>query len=288
MYDAEVYQVMIASPADITTERKIVMDVVHDWNNVHSSKTRMVLLPAGWETHSIPLMGDRPQEIINKQVLKSSDLLVGIFWSRIGTPTGEAISGTVEEIERHMAAGKPVMLYFSSAPVMKDSVDEEQYRHLLEFKNWVKTRGLYESYEDTSDFASKFSRQLARLINTHEYFDLSQAEAGITPVTVDESSMVESLSPSAKELLEEASQDRFGTILRFRTNAGPIVQTNQQHFGSPGDPRDQARWTGALQELEDAEFVEDETGNGSAYRVTYLGYRVIDLFDDSDSGPASN
>lgn len=71
-------------------------------------------------------MGDRPQAIINKQLLEQSDLLVAVFWTRLGSPTGATNSGTVEEIEEHLAAKKPTMLYFSSAPVRPDSVDNEQ------------------------------------------------------------------------------------------------------------------------------------------------------------------
>jgi hypothetical protein len=78
-----------------------------------------------------PEMGDSAQSIINRTVLQECDLLVGIFWTRIGTPTEEYASGTVEEIERHIDSGKPAMLYFSSAPVMPDSVDPDQYRSLF-------------------------------------------------------------------------------------------------------------------------------------------------------------
>jgi hypothetical protein len=39
--------------------------------------------------------------------------LIGVFWTRVGTPTGIAESGTLEEIERVAAEGKLVMLYFS-------------------------------------------------------------------------------------------------------------------------------------------------------------------------------
>ena len=61
-----------------------------------------MLLPVGWETHATPAMGDRPQAIINKQILAGCDLLVAVFWTRLGSPTGAAASGTVEEIEEHL------------------------------------------------------------------------------------------------------------------------------------------------------------------------------------------
>ena len=63
-----------------------------------------------------PEMGDEPQTIINKRILEDADFLVGIFWTRLGTPTASYASGAVEEIEEHLAAGKPAMLYFSAAP----------------------------------------------------------------------------------------------------------------------------------------------------------------------------
>src|SRR5260370_5649567 len=108
-FPAIAYRVMTASPGDVQPERKIVRDVIYEWNAIHSAKTGVILLPTGWETHSIPLMGDRPQALINEQVLVHSDLLVAIFWTRIGTPTGAAPSGTLEEIEEHLAAGKPTL-----------------------------------------------------------------------------------------------------------------------------------------------------------------------------------
>ena len=97
-YNASVFNVMIASPSDVASERSIVREVIYDWNAVHSEEKSMVLLPVESESHSSPEMG-RPQEIINRQTVDKCDLLVGIFGTRIGTDTGEYDSGTIEEIE---------------------------------------------------------------------------------------------------------------------------------------------------------------------------------------------
>ncbi|MCV5191608.1 hypothetical protein OFC03_30125, partial [Escherichia coli] len=86
------------------------------------------------ESHSSPEMGASAQTIINNQVLDKCDLLIGVFWTRIGTATSEYSSGTVEEIEKHINTGKPAMLYFSSQPVALDSVDLEQVQNLNLFK----------------------------------------------------------------------------------------------------------------------------------------------------------
>jgi hypothetical protein len=34
-------------------------------------------------------MGERPQQILNKQILATCDVLVGVFWTRLGTKTPE-------------------------------------------------------------------------------------------------------------------------------------------------------------------------------------------------------
>src|SRR5215217_949238 len=94
---------MLASPGDVGDEREIIRQVIHEWNAVHFPREKAVLMPIGWETHSSPELGGRPQGMINERLLKHCDLLVGILSTRLGTPTGEAASGTVEEIERHCA-----------------------------------------------------------------------------------------------------------------------------------------------------------------------------------------
>lgn len=167
-YAAIVYKVMIASPSDVGAERSVVREVVGRWNNAHSDSRGIVLMPIGWETHSAPEMGDRPQAILNRQISAECDLLVGVFWTRIGTATGQYASGSVEEIEEHMKAGKPTMLYFSTAPVVYGSVDREQYDQLMAFKDSCRSRGVYEEYNDLSDFRQKLDQWVFRSIVTSD------------------------------------------------------------------------------------------------------------------------
>ncbi len=75
-YNAKVFNVMIASPGDVASERSIIRDVVYEWNAVHSKSRNIVLLPIGWESHSSPEMGGSPQDIINSQILDKCDFLV--------------------------------------------------------------------------------------------------------------------------------------------------------------------------------------------------------------------
>lgn len=65
-YKAITFNVMIASPGDVASERAIIRDVIYEWNAVHSGARKIVLLPIGWETHSSPEMGAPAQQIINR------------------------------------------------------------------------------------------------------------------------------------------------------------------------------------------------------------------------------
>ncbi len=109
-FKGEIYRVLIASPSDLAEERQVATEAINDWNAQHALAEEIVLLPVKWETHAIPRTGIRPQAAINQQIVTSSDLLVGMFWTKLGTNTGVADSGTVEEIDQFVAAGKPALL----------------------------------------------------------------------------------------------------------------------------------------------------------------------------------
>jgi len=271
-YTAEVKKVMIASPSDVSTERRIIRDVIEEWNTVHSEERRVVLMSVGWETHSSPLMGDRPQAIINKQLLAQADVLVAVFWTRLGSPTGATDSGTVEEIEEHLASDKPAMLYFSSVPVRPDSVDADQYSALKAFKDSCKPRGLIEEYGDLTEFREKFSRQLAQTIIRSFVTYANSADDGRIP----EPEPAPLVSEAARELLLEAAEDGNGMIMNLGTLGGRIIQTNNRGFVEEGNPRSEARWKGAIDELQQLGLIEDRAYTGEAFFVTDRGYRVAD------------
>src|SRR5579871_883984 len=97
---ATVYSIVIASPSDVSEERELVARVINEWNYAHSQTRGITLEPIRWETHTYPELGERPQAVINSQIIDRSDILIGIFGNQLGTDTGVAPSGTVEEIRR--------------------------------------------------------------------------------------------------------------------------------------------------------------------------------------------
>jgi len=156
-----IFRALIASPSDCVQERRIIPEVIRAWNAVHSIDKSAIVEPVLWETHSIPAFGDRPQELLNQQLVKSCDLVIGAFWTRLGTPTGKAESGTAEEIEQFRQEGKPVLLYFSSAPAVPESIDPDQYKTLFEYKKGLSASGLYSTYESLADFRDQLQRHFA-------------------------------------------------------------------------------------------------------------------------------
>jgi len=169
-YDATVYKVVIASPSDVKEERAIARRVIYKWDSLHSDEKKIVLLPVGWETHSHPESGDRTQSILNKQILKNADLLIGIFWTRIGTPTGKAESGTVEEIEEHIKTRKPAMLYFSNKDIGPDKIDKDQYDKVKAFKKKYSDKSLYHEFSTDEGFEIDLYEHLVLKVNESDYF----------------------------------------------------------------------------------------------------------------------
>jgi hypothetical protein len=284
-YNANVIKVMIASPSDVTVERNVIREVLSEWNVIHSDNRKLVLLPIGWETHTSPEMGEPPQAIINKQILKDCDLLVGVFWTRIGTATGDYASGTVEEIEEHIKSGKPAMLYFSAAPVVPDSIDATQYEALKVFKDSCKSRSLYETYADVNEFKDKFSRQLQLRVNQDSYFTEHSATTVDTASSASSVPDVPAVSREAQILLKEAVQDPAGRIFRVATGQGMIIQTNGKGFVEANNPRSSAIWEGALKELEQSGLIVERSGkvdprfNNAAFYVSRKGYEVAGLLN---------
>ncbi len=276
-YAAIVYNVMIASPGDVEPERKIVRDVIHEWNDIHSEGRAVRLAPIGWDTHSSPEMGNHPQDIINKKVLDRCDLLVGIFWTRIGTPTREHASGTVEEIEEHIKAGKPAMLYFSKKPVVLDSVDRDQYDKVVAFKNSCKDRGIYQEYSELDDFQSKFYKHLQIKMNDQQFFpSVQEPIEDISPSTVGTRASI-TFSDEATQLLLEARKDKSGTVVLLRHLGGTDLSTNGKDFlAGVQERREVAKWESAVDELVHLELLIDRGYKGEIFELTSKGYATAD------------
>lgn len=117
-----------------------------------------------------PGFGGDPQSVINSQISDDYDVFLGIFWSRLGTPTSRSPSGSVEEFERahsrfRLTGSAPeIMFYFKDAPISPSKVDASQLGALQAFKASLTSRGgLYSIFEDQAGFEASLRVHLSAI-----------------------------------------------------------------------------------------------------------------------------
>ncbi|NTW54230.1 MAG: SUMF1/EgtB/PvdO family nonheme iron enzyme [Chlorobaculum sp.] len=150
-------KILIASPSDVKDERKAAIEVVRSWNAVNKG---VVLEAVDWETYAAPESAGEAQEKINKQIVDRCDCAVGIFWTRIGTPTKVAPGGAVEELQRLDGMGRKTMVYFSNAKVPRTDMDYGQLQQVDEYRKKREKDSFCWSYDTVNDFEKEFLRHL--------------------------------------------------------------------------------------------------------------------------------
>jgi hypothetical protein len=83
---------------------------------------------------------------------------------KLGTSTGVAQSGTVEEIDQFVDAGKPALLYFSSRPIDPSKIDLGQYQQLKDFKDATYKTALTGTFSSLDELRQRLARDLLRQV----------------------------------------------------------------------------------------------------------------------------
>lgn len=174
-FAAQVVRVLIASPSDVAEEREALRQVMWRWNDLHAEAMGAVLLPVSWETHARPELGGHPQSLIDKQLADRADVLVGLFWTRLGTPVPGAPSGTLHEIESFRASGRQVLLYFSTRPLPAD-VDLAGVDAVRELQKEARSWGVLGSFASQQELTERAGTDLLRLVREH--YDLAMLPVG--------------------------------------------------------------------------------------------------------------
>lgn len=228
-YNAKVYRLLIASPGDVEKERVYITKALQAWNATHSEDRRIVLLDLKWESNSTPYYGDRPQAIINRDIVDKADCLVGVFWTRLGSPTGVDVSGTVEEIKRTHKANKPVLLYFSKIPVDPESIDTTQLNSVRDFKKELYQQGLLDTYSSFDEFTEKFNRHLNDVV-----LKLSQStveEKVVYDERIEGNEIQKENVESISDLLDHAEKAHANSPFNFLVDLKSLVaESNKDGF----------------------------------------------------------
>lgn len=180
-HPATVVYVMIASPSDVREARDAVHKALDRWNESNTSMRKVALVPIRWETSAVPMLGNSPQAIINKQLVDKADIVIALFGSKLGTVTPAAVSGTAEEIDQAETDGKPIHLYFSTAPLAND-VDPDQLKALRAFQAELEQRGLYGTFGSTEELTAHVWQAIEHDL---ALLDLTEATAPARTAGVD-------------------------------------------------------------------------------------------------------
>jgi hypothetical protein len=163
-FNAEVLRVLIASPSDVAAERNEIEKAIFEWNSLYAEKLQVILLPGRWENDVVPAYGGiDPQQIINEQLVHKCDIVIGVFWTKLGTPTTQHSSGTLEEINIFIEEKKEVMVYFLDKSIPRSGINYEELQRVDDYKAEYGKKGVYAIYDQ-----SKVMDHLYRKVMSHK------------------------------------------------------------------------------------------------------------------------
>lgn len=166
-----VIRVFLASPSDLTDERKAAKRVCDEANLNLANPFGYHVDLVGWE-ETVTGFG-RPQELINKD-LDQCDRFFGVLWKRWGTKPGPVSpyeSGFEEEFRRTVARreeGQNVQVGLFLKDIDQDSLKDpgDQLKKVIAFRDELNAdqRVYYETFGDSRDFEDKFRRALYKSV----------------------------------------------------------------------------------------------------------------------------
>ena len=171
MPQVEKLKIFLASPSDVKKERSYVVEVINEINRTIASKG--VILEVVSSEHTFPGYAQDGQSVLNKQIgaMKEYDIFLGIMWSRAGTATPRAESGTIEEFQRAVRAKKnhnkpEIWFYFRKLEAHLETTEKlQQAQKVVAFKKKVQPKALIRDYNNPSHFRDLFRENLSRWLN---------------------------------------------------------------------------------------------------------------------------
>ena len=166
--ERKILSVFVASPSDLSDERKALRDVVGRLNKIYGRRAGWEIELLGWED---TLAGfSRPQSLINKDV-ENCDLFIGMIWKRWGTSSGEYSSGFEEEFtiarNRRLSGDRPeIWMLFKRVDEEQHEDPGEQLKKTLDFKKkLVESKELlFKEFENLNHFTGIVSDDLSAYV----------------------------------------------------------------------------------------------------------------------------
>lgn len=96
-------RVLVSSPNGLEAERSAVLSAISQYNR-RNSDGDIIVRGVEWQIDVAHGVAEYPQQVVNQEIVDSSDIIVVVLHDRLGTPTATESSGTVEEAKRFLSA----------------------------------------------------------------------------------------------------------------------------------------------------------------------------------------
>ena len=251
-----VLRVFLASPGDLTEERKAIRQVVDEYNESLADHFGYHIELLGWED-TVAGYG-RPQHIINEEVDRC-DMFLGMIWKRWGTPPdqdGRFSSGFQEEYERSIARRErskspEISLFIKHVPDDLIADPGDDLKRVLEFREKITSekRLLFQNFSGILDLAKlarkcinayvlrikdadqslEFGRTSSRRPQSDSDANTVEKRSDRSPVSAEGFEFLENL---VVQLREETSLRRVSAadVARFRLLANSLSKSGNHEM----------------------------------------------------------
>lgn len=223
-----VLNVFVASPSEVNEERTALESIIVEINKTWSTSLNLRFDLIKWETDVYPGFGKYPQDVINNQINEEYDIFIAIFWSKIGTPTKTAESGTCEELERALKKYKKdkdsvdILIYFKDQAISPSKMDFVQLQKVQELKTKLGNKGgLYWIFDSTDDFESLLRSHLSKV--AQKWSEKLSKENKKLPIDISNSEPDK--NSTNEETLDESDYGLFDYIEMYEERMLGVTKT---------------------------------------------------------------
>ncbi|TYB73199.1 hypothetical protein [Bizionia myxarmorum] len=217
MKEIKQINLFISCPGDIKDELNSIEVIVKEFNKTFGKISSFSIQIVHWNEDTYTDVGEDGQEIINNQI--DYDILIGILWMKLGTPTKRDKSGTVEEINRAIKnPEKQQLIYFKTAtPNNLNAINTSELDDVMLFKKELSNKLLYKEFESIEKFETLFRLNLSSLIKD-KFIDKQELNQSSTEIILPKKDVKYQNIVSLIDEIENSTKGNFGDIDIFEIN----------------------------------------------------------------------
>lgn len=312
------YKIFLSGPSDVNEFIEIARSTIQEIN-ILAGPLGIHFESFDWLENATPGIGDEPQSVINEQAIGYSAILA-VLGAKVGSPTKEFESGTIEEIEKAILiadslpfGSKSVMVFFKDTAIDLKSADLEQAAKIQKLRSSLGPKGiLFKDFKDENKFKENLLRCFGIMIAKHlssKSQDLSDSDnkSSVSAIKIIDSESLEIVS--AEEIDEPGLLDLndLQTALMGQSSEGlhrislgmaaltQYMTEKSLELDEANKSKDNARIKRIISDISShmislSETIDNESMNiSSNYRESTQHLRaLVDLWSSDFSGPDSD